>query len=270
MRSRGVAVINYNPIHVATEAASGAGAFYTIHGADHQAGRLVAWAWGVSRIIDVMEKHPGMFNPTKVAVSGCSRYGKGALVAGMFDARVALTIPIESGIGGTPALRLIERLDMYSGSEWPYHAISYVPWFSPRRLGQFTTANNAGSDNTDRLPVDMHQMMALIVPRGLYIVDNPSTNYNGLDRFSAYATGAVTQRVFEALGVKSNLTYVGASGNHCEWRSAYTAPLVANIQKFLLNDEAASTGTFTTDLGGTKPMPEAHMDFTIPTLSGDL
>jgi hypothetical protein len=270
MRSRGVAVINYNPLNVGTEAASGSGAFYTIYGANHAAGRLAAWAWGVSRIIDVIEKNPGMLNPTKIAVSGCSRYGKGALVAGLFDGRVALTIPVESGIGGTPALRLIERLDTYSGSEWPYHAISYVPWFSPMRLGQFTTANNAAGDNTDRLPVDMHEMMALIAPRGLLIVDNPSTDYNGLDRNSAYATGMIAQRVFEALGVKGSLTYVGASGGHCSWRSQYTAPLVANIQKFLLNDASAATGTFTTDLGGTRPTPETHMDFTIPTLSGDL
>lgn len=270
MRNRGVAIVTYDPLSVGTEAAQGAGAFYTVYGANHAAGRLVAWAWGVSRIIDVVEKNPGMLSPTKVAVTGCSRYGKGALVAGMLDGRVALTIPVESGIGGTPALRLIERLDMYSGSEWPYHAISYVPWFSPSKLGRFTTANNASGDNTDRLPIDTHEMMALIAPRGLYVVDNPSTNYNGLDRFSAYATGAITARIFEALGVQGSFTYVGASGNHCEWRTAYTAPLVANIQKFLLGDAGANTGTFTTDLGGTRPTPESHMDFTIPTLSGDL
>jgi len=54
----------------------------------------MAWAWGVSRIIDALEVTPAArINPTKVGVTGCSRNGKGALVAGAFDTRIALTIP---------------------------------------------------------------------------------------------------------------------------------------------------------------------------------
>jgi len=270
MKNRGVAVISYQPYDVGSESSTGTGAFYSVYGRNHEAGLLTAWAWGVSRIIDVLEKNPGTIDPYKIAVTGCSRFGKGALIAGAFDGRVALTIPMESGIGGTPALRLIEQLDTYSGAEWPYHAISYEPWFSPTKLGQFTTGNSASADNTNKLPVDTHEIMALILPRGLYIVDNPSTNYNGLDRNSAYATAAITVKVFEALGLKNNLTYQGASGGHCQWRTAYTAPLVANIEKFLLGNASAATGTFATDLGGTKPNPDSYMDFTVPTLSGDL
>jgi hypothetical protein len=270
MTSRGVAVINYDPYSVGSESSTGTGAFYSVYGKSHEAGLLTAWAWGVSRIIDVLEKNPGTIDPYKLAVTGCSRFGKGALIAGAFDGRVALTIPMESGIGGTPALRLIEQLDSYSGAEWPYHAISYEPWFSPTKLGQFTTGNSASADNTNKLPIDTHEIMALIVPRGLFIVDNPSTNYNGLDRNSAYATGMIEAKIFEALGVKENITYQGASGSHCQWRTAYTAPLVANIQKFLLGDATANTGTFASDLGGTKPNPDSYMGFTIPTLSGDL
>ena len=94
-------------------------------------GLLSTWAWGISRIIDVIEKNSGTIDATKLAVTGCSRFGKGAFVAGIMDSRIALTIPVESGVGGTPALRMIEQLDSYSGSEWPYHAISYQQWFSP-------------------------------------------------------------------------------------------------------------------------------------------
>jgi hypothetical protein len=270
MKNRGVAVINYDPYSVGSEQTKGTGAFYSVYGKDHPGGLLTAWAWGVSRILDVLEKNPGTIDPKKIAVTGCSRFGKGALIAGVFDARVALTIPMESGIGGTPALRLIEQLDSYSGSEWPYHAISYEPWFSPTKLGPFTNANSASGDNTNKLPIDTHEMMALIAPRGLYIVDNPSTNYAGLDKNSAYVTGSIEAKLFEALGVKGSFTYQAASGSHCQWRTPYTAPLVANIQKFLLGDATAATGTFETDLGGTKPNPDSYMGFTIPTLPGDL
>jgi hypothetical protein len=72
------------------------------------------------------------------------------------------------------------------------------------------------------------------------------------------------------LGVKDNFTYQGASGDHCQWRSQYTTPLQENFKKFLNGDASAKTGTFATDLGGTKPNPDSYMDFTIPTLSGDL
>ena len=269
----GVATINFNATSVGAEGNGtnpGTGAFYTAYGANHEAGLLAAWAWGISRIIDVIEKNPGTIDPTKIAVTGCSRFGKGAFVAGVLDNRMALTIPVESGVGGTPALRLIEQLDSYSGSEWPYHAISYQQWFSPEKLGQFTTGNSASADNTNKLPVDMHELMALIVPRGLYIVDNPSTMYNGLDRNSAYATGLVGQLVFTALGYAKNITYQGASGGHCSWRSQYTAPLNANIQKFLLGSTSTETGTFATDLGGTKPTAASAIEWTAPTLSGEL
>jgi len=164
---------------------------------------------------------------------------------------------------------LVESMDSYSGSEWPYHGISYVRWLSESALGQFTTGNSASADNTDKLPVDMHEMMGLIAPRGLYIVDNPSTMYNGLDRNAAWATANVGKMIFEALGVADHMTYQGASGTHCSWRSQYTAPLTAMIDKFLKGNASATTGTFATDLPN-PPSAAERIDWTAPTLSGDL
>ncbi|MGC5318755.1 cellulose binding domain-containing protein [Micromonospora arida] len=37
-----------------------------------------------------------------MGVTGCSRYGKGAFAIGVFDQRIALTMPIESGSAGVP------------------------------------------------------------------------------------------------------------------------------------------------------------------------
>ena len=62
---------------------------------------MTAWVWGVSRIIDALEQTPeAKINFNKLAVTGCSRDGKGALMAGAFEPRFALTIPQESGSGG--------------------------------------------------------------------------------------------------------------------------------------------------------------------------
>lgn len=266
---RGVATITFNAIESTGGSGAKNGPFYSVYGSDHPAGYLTAQAWQISRVLDVLEQNPGVIDPYRVGVTGCSRWGKGAFVAGALDNRIALTIPVESGLGGTVGLRLVEVLDSYSGSEWPYHAISYVRWLSEVALGQFTTGNNAGADNTNKLPVDMHEMMGLIAPRGLYIVDNPSTMYNGLDRNSAWVTANVGKMIFEALGVGDHMAYTGAGGSHCQWRSQYTASLNAMIDKFLKGNDAAETGAFATDLPN-RPNHLDHIDWTPPTLTGEL
>jgi len=263
----GVATINITPTETTGGSGAKSGPFFDVYGSNHPAGYMVSNAWVISRIIDVLEQNPGVIDPYRLGVTGCSRWGKGAFVAGVLDNRIALTIPVESGIGGTVALRLVEQLD--TSGEWPYHAISYVRWLSEVALGPFTSGNSAGADNTDRLPVDMHEMMALIAPRGLYIVDNPSPDYAGLDRNSAWVTGNVAKEIFEALGVGDHIAYQGASGGHCQWRTQYTASLNAMVDKFLKGNDAATTGNFDTDLGG-PPNPSQYYDFTVPELTGEL
>src|SRR5262249_43945882 len=55
----------------------------------HDWGALRAWAWGVSRLIDYFEANPSSgVDPAKVCITGVSRYGKAALVATAFDARI--------------------------------------------------------------------------------------------------------------------------------------------------------------------------------------
>jgi hypothetical protein len=261
----GVAKITFTAVEKDGGSGPKTGPFYDLYGTNHPAGYMVAQAWQVSRILDVMEQNPGIFDPYRVGVTGCSRNGKGAFFGGVLDNRIALTIPCESGIGGTVGLRLVEQLD--KSGEWPYHSISYVRWLSEIALGKFTNANSATGDNTDKLPVDMHEAMALIAPRAIYIVDNASTTYAGLDRASAYVTGMAGKAIFKALGLDENFTYECASGGHCEWRSQYTASLNATVDKYLLNKTSTKTGTFNTDLSG-KPDVTKYYDFDATELPG--
>jgi hypothetical protein len=265
----GVAKINF----MAVEASGGSGAktgpFFTYYGSNHPAGYMVAQAWQVSRIIDLLEQSPSVIDPYHVGVTGCSRNGKGAFAGGVFDNRIALTIPCESGIGGTPALRLKEQLDPGDNNtaEWPYHAISYVRWLSEVALGPFAKSNDAAGDNTDRLPVDMHEAMALIAPRAIYVVDNPGIT--NLDPKSAFVTGTVGKAIFGALGVSDRFTYQGASGSHCQWRTQYTASLNAVIDRFLKGKDSTQTGNFATDLGS-KPTVTQYYTWDTAELPGNL
>lgn len=52
----GVATVNFNNDDFAAQVSSsshGTGKFFTLFGANHSAGALTAWAWGVDRLIDV-------------------------------------------------------------------------------------------------------------------------------------------------------------------------------------------------------------------------
>jgi hypothetical protein len=165
VKGEGVACITYDPYAVGKEGtgrASKQGAFYSIYGSNSTTGLLVAWAWGVSRIIDVIEQSDGsILEASAVGVTGCSRFGKGAFVVGVFDQRIALTMPIESGSAGVPIFRGIPG----EGAQSLSSAYGEQPWLGDG-FGSFT-----GSPT--KLPVDTHEMVAMVAPRELFIMDNP-------------------------------------------------------------------------------------------------
>jgi hypothetical protein len=266
LNKHNVATISYNPYDLGAEnggSGAKAGKFYDLYGSNHSAGLLAAWGWGVSRIIDVLEKDP-RFNATRVGATGCSRFGKGPFIASAFDARIALSMPVESGIGGVPALRLVPRID--ASGEQPYHAMSYERWLNPGSLGAFTNSNATSGHQLNKLPIDTHSVIGLIAPRGLLVIDNPGIA--NLDPNSAWVATKAGQMIYEGLGFGSNVGYIGAGGDHCSWRTQYSAPAEAFVRKFLAGDESATTGSFATS--GSQPNVSSYVDWTVPSLSGQL
>jgi hypothetical protein len=225
VKSEGVAMISYDPYAVGKEGTprnNKQGAFYNIAGSNSTTGLLVAWAWGVSRIIDVIEQSDGtILKADAIAVTGCSRFGKGSFFAGVFDQRVALTMPIESGSAGVPIWRGIPG----EGAQSLSSAYSEQPWlgdgFSPFVM------------KPTSLPFDTHEMVAMVAPRGLFIMDNP--HIANLGPKSASVAALAGAEVYKALGAGDNITYYSdvQNGSHCSMRPEWSAPLRDNIQKFL-------------------------------------
>ncbi|MGB3439052.1 MAG: cellulose binding domain-containing protein [Actinophytocola sp.] len=232
IRAAGAAVISYDPLAVGREGTprnNKQGAFYTLYGSTSSTGLLAAWAWGVSRIIDVIEQSGGsVLKADATGVTGCSRYGKGAFAAGAFDQRIALTMPIESGSAGAPILRGIPG---ESGSQPLSSAYGEQPW-----LGD---AFSSFTGNPATLPVDTHEVVGMIAPRGLFVMENPHIDWLGARSGSVAALGGA--EVYKALGAGSNISYWSdvQDGTHCATRSEWRTPLQQSIQKFLLGTGSA-------------------------------
>ena len=153
-------------------------------------GALMAWAWGFHRVIDIIETMPAI-DPKKVVVTGHSRYGKAALVAGAFDERVALTVPNHSGCAGTAPFRFI-----YGKSEQIQNIVGFTHWFGPN-FNQFV-------GKVDRLPIDQHLLKALVAPRALLDVEGTQDAWSNPE--GAQLTHLAAERVYEFLGVRDRLS----------------------------------------------------------------
>jgi hypothetical protein len=151
----------------------------------------------------------------------------------------------QSGSGCVPAFRGIAQ---ESGAQPLSSAYSEQP-----RLGD---AFGSYTGNPSGLPVDTHEMVAMVAPRGLFIMENPHVDW------LAARSGSVA-----ALGAGDNITYWSDAqdGTHCATRSEWQAPLRANIQKFLLRS-GGSTGGFRI-AGGKAGDLSQRRDWQTPPLS---
>lgn len=136
------------------EHSSGLGRFCARNSFDSW-GKLRMWAWGCSRILDVVEKDERI-RTSQMAILGHSRLGKTALLAGAFDERFALTACVQSGAGGAALFRgktgeTVENL---------YGKGSRL-WFD----GNFFEYLG----RIQELPFDQHYLLSLIAPRYLYV-----------------------------------------------------------------------------------------------------
>jgi len=115
---------------------------------------LGAWAWSLSRGLDLAERIPEI-DARRCVVTGSSRLGKAALLAAARDERFAVCAPNQTGGGGVP----LAKRDF--GENVSTEMASFPHWYC-KAYAKYI-------DNEQAMNFDQHLLVASIAPRALLV-----------------------------------------------------------------------------------------------------
>jgi len=214
---RGYIVAEFNRTEVAPDSkdqSKGARPLYP----DSDWAVLAAWAWGFHRTVDYLVTLDSV-DRKHVAVTGHSRGGKAALLAGALDERVALTAPNGSGCGGAGCYRVLGE----KPEDIAAITKSFPFWFHPR-FREFV-------GHVDQLPFDQHFVKALVAPRALLSTDALGDLW--ANPLGTQVTYTATKPVYEFLGAGGKIGIHYRQGKHEQNAEDWAALLdFADLQFF--------------------------------------
>jgi endo-1,4-beta-xylanase len=266
-------------------------------GNDH--GVLLAWAWGASRGVDALQylaandpSYAGLLDLNKLVVTGYSRYGKAALLAGAMDERFFLTAPGGSGSGGATPY----RYDSFGNV--PFRSAPFgnvYPWgrsTGAETMGDHVRHQTHNSNEMvrrflndiipaaveprmyltdtwgygERLPYDHHEEIEVIAPRAVLI---DATNNDYADNAEGDAIGYEGAKpIYKLLGASRNIALdldMGNTGHGLTPAQAlhivdyanfilFGTPLAPDVKMQLTTDPYLNDGIYDVYYGGLRTM----------------
>lgn len=201
------------------------GAYTTLYPFDpnvyeYNSGALMGWAWGISRIIDAMENgaYEGLLDPTRTVITGVSRNGKAALIAGAFDDRISIVAPADPGQTGTASYRYTDQGQLFNYQTPNAMTRIYARNEKPNNVLENSEAhwvNSKAEDfryNVSSLPFDSHSVEALVAPRPLIVFTGEEFDWLGSPSNILGVTAA--SEVYDFLGVSGNIGVRVHDGAH--------------------------------------------------------
>lgn len=168
---------------------------------DYDWATVAAWAWGAMRIVDYLVSREDV-DGARLALTGHSRAGKVALLAGALDERIALVAPHASGAGGAGSFMVVgrecETLERITQPERFHY------WFHPR-LREYV-----GREAT--MPFDQHFLKALVAPRTLFTLEASGDLW--ANPLGTRMTHLAAQPVFDLLGASDRNGIYFREGGH--------------------------------------------------------
>jgi hypothetical protein len=175
---------------------------------------LGAWAWALSRGLDLAARVPGI-DATRNVVTGYSRLGKAALIAAARDERFTVCVPVQTGGGGCPLAKRDygENPSVVNRAFTHWYCAAYAKYSAaPWKL----------------LPFDQHLFLAALAPRALLICGFDEKWYDTEGEFLAAQAASPAWKLhgdaglpavpwpgdFETSAVGRRLGYVRRSQGH--------------------------------------------------------
>ncbi len=115
---------------------------------------LGAWAWGLMRGMDMIERD-SLLDAGRVVLTGSSRLGKAALIAAAYDERFPVVVPNQTGSGGTPLAKRGFGANITTESK------NFTHWYC--------RAYRKYAGHEDQMPFDQHLLLACVAPRAMLV-----------------------------------------------------------------------------------------------------
>lgn len=204
---------------IASDDTKRTGAFYDLYPYGNnwqdQTGVLMAWSWGCSKILDALEAGLGEelnIDGTNSIVTGVSRWGKAASVAGAFDSRFKMVAPSCSGAGGLALFRYMSKGNVYDfsskGASASYTYGDNEPLGSLQSSGEVGWFNNNFKQfkTAQHLPFDQYMLASLVADEDRYMFIIGSCIYEDwVNAPAMWYTYLAAKEIYNYLGVGDNI-----------------------------------------------------------------